>query len=246
MNMSNWYDPAVSATTSAYHSLALGLSRGEYPPGSRLPGERDLSVRLGVSRVTVRRALTQLEEEGRLERSAQRGWFVSSQVVGEAPSTLQSFTEMAIARGLVPSAAVLRQLVRPATMEEADQLRIAPAAPVIELRRLRAMDGQPICVDLTVIRHESAEALAEADLTDRSLYEALESLCGLRVYRSAYSVQADAADAELAGLLRIQVGTPVLVGSEVAYAADGQPILVGVNRYRGDAYRFHADLFRRP
>jgi GntR family transcriptional regulator len=241
----NWYGRGVqTATDSAYQQLELALTRGEYRPGVRLPGERELSVRLGVSRVTVRRALARLEDEGRLERSAQRGWFVTSQVLGEAPSVLQSFSEMARAKGLRPTAAVLRQVVRPATMEEADQLRIAPASPVIELRRLRSLDGHEICVDQNVIILEGAEALATADLTDQSLYERLQTLCGLWVHRSAYSVQADAAGAEIAGLLRCAVGAPILVGSEIAYTRDGRALLLGVNRYRGDAYRFRADLFR--
>jgi GntR family transcriptional regulator len=227
-----------------YAELLQAMGRGEYPPASRLPGERDLAVRLGVSRVTLRRALARLEDEGRVERSAQRGWFVTGQVVGEPPSTLVSFTEMARARGLTPTTRVLEQRVRPATFDEADQLRIAPGAEVVDLRRLRAMDGQIICVDTTMIPVDRAPALTTADLTDESLYERLDALCGIRIHRSAYTVQAEAAAPELATLLHLPVGAPVLVGYETAYAADGRPVLLGVNRYRGDAYRFRADLYR--
>lgn len=185
-----------------------------------------------------------LATEGALESSAQRGWFVPKHVLGEPPSTLQSFSEMARARGLRPTATVLRQAVRPATLEEADLLRIAPAAPVIQLDRLRGMEGPPVCYDTVVLVHERAAALATVDLTDRSLYEELDTRCGVWIHRSAYSVQAAAADDGLARLLQIPVGAPVLVGREVAYTVDGVPVLVGTNRYRGDAYRFEADLFR--
>lgn len=228
----------------SYHRLLQAIDRGEYPPASRLPGERALAVRLGISRGTLRNALARLEAAGRLERSSQRGWFVTGQVVGEPPSVLESFTEMARARGLRPSATVLAQLVRPATFEEADQLWMPPGAEVFELRRLRAMDGQVICVDHTVLPLDRTAALATTDLTDRSLYECLESLCGIRIHRSAYSVHAEIATPELAALLRVATGYPVLVGCEIAYTADGRPILSGVNRYRGDAYRFRADLYR--
>lgn len=233
-----------AVTDDAHRQLRSALERGEFSPGSRLPGERNLADRLGVSRVTLRRALARLEDEGRLQRSAQRGWFVTGEVVGEAPSVLQSFSEMARSRGLRPTSRVLAQHVRSATLEEATQLHIAPGAPVVELRRLRGMDGHPICVDLNVVTFEGAEALAEADMTDQSLYERLETLCGIRLHRSAYSVHADAADPELAGLLNCPAGAPILVGTEVAYTVVGDPILLGVNRYRGDAYRFHADLYR--
>jgi len=104
------------------------------------------------------------------------------------------------------------------------------------------MDRTPVCVDTVVLVR--AEALLGLDLDDRSLYEALEVHCGLRVHRSAYSVQAVAADDRLATLLEIDPGAPVLVGREVAYTADGVPLLVGENHYRGDAYRFEAELYR--
>lgn len=239
---------AVMASTGAVHGVYEGLvqelQRGRYPAGSRLPGERELSTLLGVSRATLRSALTALEADGLVQRSAQRGWFVPRTVIGEPPSTLQSFTEMARARGLRPTSRVLVQEVRPAGFEEAEQLRVAPAAPVLQLDRLRGMDGIPVCYDVVVIPRDRAGALVDADLNDRSLYEELRLRCGLTVHRSAYSVQAAAADERIAGLLQMPVGAPVLVGREIAYAVDGAPVLVGVNHYRGDAYRFEADLYR--
>jgi GntR family transcriptional regulator len=234
-----------AAASHAYDQLIQDLDAGMYAAGVRLPGERELSARLHVSRATLRIALSALEAEGRVQRSAQRGWFVPSQVIGEPPSTLQSFTEMARARGLTPTAKVLRQEKRAATLDEAQRLHIAPASPVIQLDRLRGMDGTPVCFDVVVLPEQRAAAIASADLTDASLYESLQQLCGLSIHRSAYGVMAAVADAPLARLLGTSVGAPILVGEEIAYTADGTPVLFGVNKYRGDAYRFEADLFRR-
>jgi GntR family transcriptional regulator len=234
-----------TASTHVYEQLTRDLAVGRYAPGSRLPGERDLAIQLGVSRATLRLALGRLESEGTLQRSAQRGWFVPTQVIGEPPSTLQSFTEMARARGLRPTARVIRQEIRPANLDEATKLRIAPAAPVIEIDRLRGMDGTPVCFDVVVLPENGASALATADLTDVSLYDELRRHCGIEVHRSAYTLMAESADAELARLLGITTGAPVLVGDEIAYTSEGAPVLIGHNKYRGDAYRFEADLFRR-
>lgn len=233
------------ASAQAYERIAADLDVGRYAPGSRLPGERDLTVELGVSRTTLRVALGLLEAEGRVQRSAQRGWFVPRQVIGEPPSTLQSFTEMARARGLRATARVLRHEVRPATMEEAEKLRIAPTSPVIEIDRVRGMDGTPVCFDVVAVPESRAPELADADLTDASLYETLRERCGIVIHRSAYTVMATIADSGIAKLLGTTVGAAVLVGTEVAYTSDGTPVLYGTNQYRGDAYRFEADLYRR-
>lgn len=235
----------LGASAQAYDQLAQELNRGLYGPGARLPGERELAVRLGVSRVTLRTALTALETEGRLSRSAQRGWFVPAQVVGEPPSTLQSFTEMARARGLRPTARVLKQEVHPATLDEAERLRVAPTSPVLRIERLRGLDGRPVCFDVVALPVDRVPALVDADLTDASLYETLRERCGISIHRSGYSVMAATADTALATLLETAVGAAVLIGDEIAYTSDGTPVLVGRNSYRGDAYRFEADLYRR-
>ena len=199
-----------------------------------------------MSRSTLRAALDRLAAEGGLAPSAQRGWFVPREVVGEPASTLQTFTEMARARGLRPTARALERTIRPSTLEESAQLRIAPAASVLVIRRLRGMEDTPVCIDTNTLPLAAVEPLATADLEDQSLYEQLESKCGISVYRSAYSVQAAAAEPELASLLDIEPGSPVLVGREVAYITDGTPVLIGINHYRGDAYRFQADPFPAP
>ena len=177
------------AREQAYQQLAALLDRGVYPPGARLPGERALADQIKVSRSTLRLALLQLAEDGRLVPSAQRGWFVPQLVLGEPPSQLVSFTELAAQRGLRATSRVLSRQTRPATFEEAADLQVAAAAPLIEVVRLRGMDGVPITVESAVLPLRRVAWLADEDLTDRSLYGALEEH-DIRVHRSTYTVQA--------------------------------------------------------
>lgn len=233
------------AVAEAYRKLSDLLRRSSFPPGNRLPGERELATRIGVSRSTLRKALDQLADRGLLDRSPKRGWFVPPHVVGEPPSTLQSFSEMARARGLAPGAKVLSARERPATFEEAGTLRIAPAASVLELSRLRTLDGVPVCVDASIVVLAKVPLLASTDMADRSLYETIEELSDVRIERSSYTLRADACGQPLADLLQIPPGSPILIGEELTYLTDGSPILAGTMSYRADAYRFQADLFRR-
>jgi GntR family transcriptional regulator len=244
--VANWYGLAMvggPARDQAYQQLAALLDRGVYPPGSRLPGERSLADQLKVSRSTLRLALTQLADDGRVVASAQRGWFVPQLVLGEPPSQLVSFTELAAQRGLRASSTVLGRTTRPATFEEAGDLQIAAAAPVVEIIRLRGMDGVPITVEKAVLPLRRVEWLATEDLSDRSLYTVLEQH-DIRLHRSTYTVQAMNAGDWEAGLLDLPVGAAVLVARDVTYTVDRVPMVITVNRYRGDAYRFTADLFR--
>ncbi|GAB2587445.1 GntR family transcriptional regulator [Microlunatus antarcticus] len=235
---------ASFASEQTYRQLTDALQRGVYGPGARLPAERTLAAQYGVSRETLRNALNRLADEHLVESVVGSGWFVAPEVVGEPPSVLQTFTEMARARGLRPTAHVLRRRVRTATLPEADQLRIPPGADVLDLVRLRGMERTTICLDETVMPLDLAAPLQDADLEDRSLYEELETRCDVRVHRSVYSVRAEVADTYLAAQLGVTAGWPVLVGEEVGYTDAGRPVLVGATRYRGDAYRFQADLFR--
>ena len=228
----------------AYVHLADAIRRGVYPPGTRLPGERALAEELGVSRVTLRKALSRLEAEGAVQASAQQGWFLPSQSVAPPPPMLQTFTEMARARGLVATSRVLSAVVRPASLEEANRLRMAPAEDVFQLERLRGMGGRPLCLDRSTMPLERVRPLLDADLSDRSLYETLRELCGIEIVRSAHSVQAEAASRELADLLGIGEGSPILIANDTAYDADESPVILGATWHRGDAYRFEADLFR--
>ncbi|HEY0237017.1 MAG TPA: GntR family transcriptional regulator [Friedmanniella sp.] len=234
----------TGASGQTYRQLAHAVRHGVFEAGSRLPAERTLAAQFGVSRVTVRNALHRLSDEGLLESVLGSGWFVTPRVVGEPPSVLQTFTEMAHARGLRPTSHVVRLETRPATLVEAEQLHIAPAADVLEIVRLRGMDETIICLDAAVLPMSVAGGLVDVDLEDQSLYARLEATCDTRIERSAYSVRAEVADRSLAAQLRVPVGWPVLVGQEVGYVESGRPVLLGLTQYRGDSYRFQADLFR--
>jgi GntR family transcriptional regulator len=214
---------------------------GVYAKGTRLPSERDLCTRLNVSRVTLRRALAGLADDGLLLPSHGRGWYVAAERVGEPANVLLSFSAMARAQGLTPSSKVLSQLVRPADLDEADKLRIAPGAPILDLRRLRLLDDLPVALDQSRVPMALAPGIADQDFAQGSLYDALTE-AGVPPQRADYSVEALAADHDQARLLDLETGQPLLVTSQVTHTADGRVVELGGIIYRGDRYRFRATL----
>jgi len=234
-------EPAVERVKKR---IQEGIVRGRYPSGSRLPSERQFAIETGLSRMTVRAGFQAASDEGLIVPSPQRGWYVRDLVLREPPSRLQSFTEMAHELGFRPSSEILDHRERPATLDEAHRLHLAPTAPVVAIRRLRGMDGRPVTVEDLVIPVAIAPWLPTADLTNASLYE-LFSTHGIEFSYSRYTVQAQNADATLAQLLNLPTGGAILVATEIAFAQDTTtPLLSGTNHYRGDAYQFTADLTR--
>jgi DNA-binding GntR family transcriptional regulator len=152
--------------------------------------------------VTLGRALAELEEAGVVARDG-RGWTVAASRIGEPPNELMSFSEMATSRGLTPSARVLRQGSRPASIDEAEA-GLAPGAELFELERLRLMDDVPIMLDRSRIPLALVPGLDELDFSIASLYVELETRYGLRPTRARFAAEAIAADERQAGLLSLE------------------------------------------
>ena len=221
--------------------LTGDVAAGVYPRGTRLPSERELCTRLNVSRVTLRRALSGLADDGLLAASHGRGWYVAAERVGEPANVLMSFTAMARSQRLTPSSRVLSQEIRSAHLDEAQQLGVAPGAEIFDLRRLRMLDGLPVALDRSRVPLAVAPDLAAFDFSKGSLYDALTQ-AGAAPQRADYSVEALPADAGQADLLDLEAGQPLLVTSQLTYSSQNRVVELGGIIYRGDRYRFRATL----
>jgi GntR family transcriptional regulator len=225
-----------------HDAIAERVAAGQWRPGQRLPSERRLCETFGVSRVTVRRALGALVDEGVLEVAPGRGWFVATGPLSEPPNLLLSFTAMARARGLEPTAIVREHVVRGATIDEAESLGVAPGAALVHLERVRLLDGIPVAVDRSLVPLARCPALATTDFTIASLYEVLREEAGLVPTFAETTVEAEAAGDELAELLDLSASWPVLVTTQTTYDQHQQPLEASRIVYRGDRYRFRARL----
>jgi GntR family transcriptional regulator len=224
-------------------SLAGEIARGRRSPGSRLPPERALAEHFGVSRVTLRRALAELESRGVVARHA-GGWTVAGPRIGEPPNALMSFSEMAASKGLTATARVLDLRVRPATIDEAEALGLAPGASLFELERLRRMGDVPIMIDRSTIPLALAPDLVQVDFSATSLYREIEARHRLRPARAHVAVEAVAADERQADLLDLRPGEPLLRCHQLTEDDAGRSIELCEMVYRGDRYRFRATLVR--
>jgi GntR family transcriptional regulator len=228
----------------AYRILLDALAENQYPTGTRLPGERTLASQLGVSRATLRQVLVALADAGRIQPSPQRGWFVADHKLVHEPNRLRGFTELAHDRGLEASARIIRVSRRFPTLNEAEKLGIDASQEVIDLERIRDLDGSPISVEYSCIAAAQVPGLETIDLTDCSLYQLLRERYDIVATRCDYELQAEGASPGVAAMLGVPVGAPVLVGYQSTFDQQERCFDVGKQIYRSDAYRFKASLFR--
>jgi GntR family transcriptional regulator len=224
-------------------ALENRVAVGELKPGSRLPPERELCQMLGISRVTLRKALTALVDEGALRAAQGRGWYVAAPERKEWPNTLESFSETARRMGLVPTSQVLRREPGPASFDEAEAFQIAPGTPLYRLERVRMLDGVPIAVDHSLVPADIAVGFDEVDFTTRSLYDTMAGL-GFELAQADTTIEARPADGALAGHLAIAAGTPVLEMRQIVRDRTQRPLLSSSIRYAGDRYRLRTSFMR--
>jgi DNA-binding GntR family transcriptional regulator len=224
--------------------IAEAVASGVYAPGEKLPSERRMCEDLGVSRLTLRRALKSLVDDELLQSAAGRGWFVAGGPVGEPANVLLSFTDLGRERGFAARSQVLHREIRGADLDEAEALGVAPGSELFDLRRLRLLDDVAIAIDHSLVPLTLAPQLADIDFADSSLYAVLRENDAEPV-RCTASVQAVAADDEQAALLYVDPGGPLLQFSQVAVDRGGRPVDLSVVHYRGDRYRFRTNLVAR-
>ncbi len=203
------------------------------PAGSPLPGERQLCVEHGVSRITVREAIGQLVAEGVLVRVRGKGTFVAERAA-RSRLHLASFHSDMRRLGLQPGTAVLAvaRLVPPPATRRA--LELPAGAPAWHVRRLRLADQQPMSIDDAWYAADAFPDLDAQDLTG-SLYQLFSEHYGCTIDRAEQTVRAAEADREAAMLLGLPAGRPVLVFDRVSYSR-GRPVEHAESTYRGDRY----------
>ncbi|CAN5556462.1 transcriptional regulator NagR [soil metagenome] len=214
------------------------IANGELGPLARVPSEAELSNSFGVSRMTARKALDRLVGEGLLFRQPGKGTFVATAKIQHGPSQQLSFSSAMAALGRAVSTKVLEAGVVGAPSNVAQKLGLAHQSPVVFMRRLRSVDGAPAAIHVAYLLPRFAPLLDE-DLSG-SLY-GLMATVGSRVEHAADEIEAIAAIGDVARLLKVQPGAPLVFISGVAFSSTMEPLRFTEAVYVGDRFRFGVD-----
>jgi GntR family transcriptional regulator len=217
--------------------LLSKIQGGIYELGDQLPSEAELAEELGVSLITVRRAMQELSSEGWVIRQPGRGTFASKPTkIDQSVSHLTSFTTDMHELGINPSSTVVKQVVVPAEANLANLFKVKLGTELFHLVRIRKGNDIPILLESVYIPLALCPELRDVDFTSVSLYQVLTDH-GVELTRSTQEFEPIVISDEQAKLLQVPAGTPVFMRQALSFHND---ILVEwvESIYRKDRFRF--------
>lgn len=217
---------------------------GTYPPHSRMPSENELGQVFGVSRITVRQALGDLQKEGLIFKIHGKGTFVAKPKAFQNVSTLQGLAESMAQMGyeVLNRLIGLRHLA--ASARVAERLGLEEGAPVSEIKRVRLVNREPVSLEVTYVPRAVGEKLEKADLVARDIFLIIENDCGIALGHADLAIDAVLADADLTRALDVEEGAPIMRIERLTHAADGTPLDFEYLYYRGDAFQYRLRIDR--
>lgn len=235
------FKPDPNAASPLYMQLAQSLAQairdGIFHADEALPSERVLAEQLELSRVTARKAIDRLVEQGLIIRKRGSGNYIAPKL--EQPLTrLTSFSEELHQRGFVPGSRWLQRGFTPAAPDEQLSLELKSGERVARLERLRLADSVVMAYEVSVLPQS---ALPDPQKVEASLYAHLGDRAPVRALQH---IRALNADAKLAGLLEVPLGAAVLFITRVGYLASGQAVELTHSYCRSDYYDFVAEMRR--
>ena len=219
--------------------LRRRIRNHKLPVNTQLPSERDLCEQYCISRITVRKALSELLYEGLIYTTVGKGTYVADARLDQELRPLNSFTQDIERRGMTVSSRLLEALIIKADDHLAARLQVLQGTKLVKLHRLRLADDFPIAIQLTYLPHHLCPDILQYDLSIHSLFNVLRIKYGLQLARADTTIEATLACPEEVRLLQLSVPAAVLISNQTTYLGTGAVIELTRSVFRGDRYKLH-------
>lgn len=224
-----------------YQQIAADLRRTVrgLSPGSVLPSEAELSWQFGASRVTVRRALEMLRDDGLIAARQGFGWFVATEPIRQSLGALGTIEEQLEASGK----RAVRQVVEFGFVSAPPRVRqVFGGGRVLRVKRVNLADGEPFAVVTVWCPAELGQKLSMDDVQRRPFYELLD----VELRGATQTIGADSAEPDDAELLGVPVGSPLLRCRRLTTDVTGAPVLLSEHLFPAHRTEFVVDLPNDP
>jgi len=237
------YTSIVQVRSIRYYEIANALRQriqsSGFTAGRLLPSESALSDEFGVSRVTVRRALDVLREEGLVNARQGFGWFVAGDPVTQALGRLGTIEEQMAIKGIRSERRIIEFAFEPATRAVA---KVLNSDQVLRVKRVNTADGEPFAIITVWCPFELGQHLSRHEVEQSPFYE----LLNIALRDATQTIGADSATAEEARLLEIPAGSPVLRCERVTRNIDGVAVLLSHHVFPAHRTNFVVELPSAP
>lgn len=237
-----------NTTLPAYHRLYVMLSQGikdgTYPPGVLLPSEKSLTETYKVSRVTVRRALDHLVEEGLVTKQQGRGTIVTLGVQNQSdPQRVSGLIANLVAEGIEFTAkTIFWDLMTPSNVVY-QKLNIPLGGQCYVIRRLRLLDNQPVSYASIYLPEHVGRMLKQENAASKLIIQMLDET-PYPVSHTEFTLSATLVDGDGADLLELPVGNPVLRMQGLAFTKENEAIYLQDSVFHPEHYEYAVKLSR--
>lgn len=220
------------------------MKTGKLQPGDIIPTEFELCDIFGISRTTIRQALTELVNENKFYRVKGRGTFVSqNKIHQDFIRRIESFNAEMYRKGYTPSSEVLALDIIPSNAEISTALELPLNTDVIKLKRLRYADGEQVVITKTYLPYNLCKYILNHDMGKESLYDLLSKHINTHIHRVVRRIEAVTPTKEDCDLLSITKITAIQLFHYIGYNKLNKPVEYTISRYRGDKSVFTIEQF---
>ncbi|PNV61533.1 GntR family transcriptional regulator [Clostridium sp. chh4-2] len=222
--------------------IKTAIEQGRYKAKEKIPSEPELSAEYSVSRITLRRAVEELCNEGYLIKRQGQGTFVSTPRIHRkmaGGNRLESFTKTCQNYNMKAGARLLSRQIVPARQDEQEFFGLGEDGLLVYVERVRTADGLPIFLENQFFPYQEFRGLMEEDLNDVSLFEVIERVSGRRPVDSfRRTLEITRASVEQAQKLGIPLSEPLMHLNSYFVDEEGKPLCIGRQYYIGSRYMF--------
>jgi GntR family transcriptional regulator len=227
-------EPGAPKYLQIQRDLTRRISRGEFRVHEALPAQSELSREYGVSTMTLRQALQQLEEQGLIEQIAGKGTYVRRHRIPYAATGLGSLADDLRAQGIELDTRVLNITMTETDERLAAKLGLRDNDKVLMVERLRVLDGVPVVHQRSYLPEPFGTALRDADFTQDSLYDLLAGRCGAIAMRATETMTPVVVPDMIAAALEIPSGALGLLSERLTTDSHGLPLVSDIAMLAGD------------